>query len=37
MKEYAIQYIDENNHPQVAYIRARNKDEALMKFRKGEC
>lgn len=36
MKVYAIQYLDDDGSPKVAYIRARSKAEAIEKFRRGE-
>ena len=34
MKEFTIQYFDEDGNLRVAYIKARTKEEAVEKFRK---
>ena len=36
MKEFALQYIDDDGNIRIAYIRAATKDEAVDKFRKGQ-
>ena len=36
LKEFTIQYLDENGNPCVAYIRAHNKEEAVKRFKEGE-
>ena len=33
MKEYVIQYFDENGELQVAYIKGRNREDAERKFK----